>query len=144
MLFHWHFYLTNRQQRNITSNTTQSIDIKSIDIMTLNIIVVRKAIDIVWLPYTGAHMLTGSLPEKSKTKYSHIVRLGNNWQSVNCCTSLLSMDAFLQLKQFLEKCGLLIFFSLLCNKSDYKKVLSYRVFLSKKFKANLQQISSHD
>ena len=78
MIFQRHFYLTNRQQRNITSNTPQSIDIKSIDIMTLNIVVVRQAIDIVWLPYTGAHMLTGSLPEKSKTKYSHIVRLGNN------------------------------------------------------------------
>ena len=78
MLFHRHFYLTNRQQRNITSNTPESIDIKLIDIMTLNIVVVRKAIDNVWLPHRGAHMLTGSLPEKSKTKYSHIVRLGNN------------------------------------------------------------------
>ena len=39
--------------------------IKSIDIMTLNIVVVAKALNFVWMSYKGANMLTGSLPEDS-------------------------------------------------------------------------------
>ena len=51
---------------------------KSINVMTLNIAVVKKALDYVWMSYGGAHTLTGSLPENSHPKYSHIVRLDNN------------------------------------------------------------------
>ena len=32
----------------------------------------------VWMPYRGAHMLTGSVSENSHPKHSHIMRLGNN------------------------------------------------------------------
>ena len=45
---------------------------KSIDIMTLNIAVVTKALEFAWMPCRGAHMFAGSLPENSHPKYSHI------------------------------------------------------------------------
>ena len=36
--------------------------------MTENIVVVTRTMDVVWMPYTGTHMFTGSLPEDSLTK----------------------------------------------------------------------------
>ena len=48
--------------------------IKPIDVMTLNIVVVTRAVDFVWMSFRVSHMLAGSLPEDSHVKYSHIVR----------------------------------------------------------------------
>ena len=46
--------------------------------MTENIAVVTRAPDFVWMSYRGARMFTGSLPEDSHPKSSHIAVLGNN------------------------------------------------------------------
>ena len=39
---------------------------------------VTRAMDIIWMPYRGPHMLTGSLPEDSHSKSSHVARFRNN------------------------------------------------------------------
>ena len=52
--------------------------IKMIDILTLNISVVARALDFVWVSYRGPHMLIESLLENSHPKSSRIARLGNN------------------------------------------------------------------
>ena len=46
--------------------------------MTLNIEKVTRTLDLVWMPYRGAHLLNGLLPEDSHPKLSHVVTLGNN------------------------------------------------------------------
>ena len=58
--------------------TLFKVAIKSINVVNLNIAVVKKVLDFVWTSYGGAHMLIGLLPENSNPKYSHIVKLGNN------------------------------------------------------------------
>ena len=61
------------------------------------------------------------------------------------CSSLL-MDAFLQSKQFMKKCACPVL-SVYCTIKKWllkvKFSQKYQVFLSKKFKVNLEQISSH-
>ena len=52
--------------------------IKSIDVMTLNVFMLTRVLDFLWMSYRGAHKLDGSLPEDSHPKSSLIVRLGNN------------------------------------------------------------------
>ena len=51
--------------------------IKSIDIMTLNILLVARVMEFIWVSYRGPHMLTDSLLEDSHSKSSHIARFGN-------------------------------------------------------------------
>ena len=51
--------------------------IKLIDIMTLNISLVTRVMELIWMSYRGAHMLTDSLLEDSYLKSSHIARFGN-------------------------------------------------------------------
>ena len=50
------------------------IVIKSIDVMTVNIVMITRILDFVWTSYVGLHMLTRSQPENSYPKFSHIVR----------------------------------------------------------------------
>ena len=46
--------------------------------MTLNIAIVARALDFIWMSYRGPHMFTGSLKEDSHQKFSHLTILGNN------------------------------------------------------------------
>ena len=44
----------------------------SIDIMNLNVAMMTRVLELVWTSYRGDHMLTGSLPEDSYPKSSHV------------------------------------------------------------------------
>ena len=57
--------------------TVPKVVIKSIDIMTLNIVLETRVMEFIWMFYRGPHMLTDSLLEDSYPKSSHIVRFGN-------------------------------------------------------------------
>ena len=46
--------------------------------MTLNIAMATRILHFTWMSYRGPSMLTGSLPEESRPKSSHIARLDNN------------------------------------------------------------------
>ena len=46
--------------------------------MTLNIVVVARALGYAWMSYRGPHMLNDSLPEDSHQKCSHIALLDKN------------------------------------------------------------------
>ena len=51
---------------------------KLIDIITLNIVMLTRTMDLVWMSHRGSHMFLGPLPEHSLPKFSHIARLSNN------------------------------------------------------------------
>ena len=55
-----------------------NVVIKSIEVMTLNIFMVGRTLEVLWMFYRGAHKLAGSLPEDSHRKSSPVARLGNN------------------------------------------------------------------
>ena len=46
--------------------------------MTLNIAMATGILDFTWMSYSGPNMLTGSLPEETRPKSSHLVRLDIN------------------------------------------------------------------
>lgn len=46
--------------------------------MTLNIAMATRILDFTWMSYRDPNMLTGSLPEESRPKSSHIIRLDIN------------------------------------------------------------------
>ena len=73
----------------------------------------------IWKPCRGARMLTGSLPEDSHPKTSHIVKLARYlttdqplialllWTGAWCWSQ--SLNDFLQSEQFWEKCACPVF-----------------------------------
>ena len=61
----------------IQQTAVSKVVIKSINIMTFNISLVKKVMEFLWMPYRGPHMLTDSLLEDSHSKSSHIARFSN-------------------------------------------------------------------
>ena len=96
---------------------------------------VSRAMNIIFM--WGPHKLTGSLPEDSHSKSSHIARLGNSWYTANCSASLKQERGsghfhrtFFVMEAIFRKLFISSNFSLLFNWSS----LSF-----KKFKLNFEQ-----
>ena len=70
---------SNAVGTKIQQTAFPKVVIKPIDIIVLNIAMVTRALEFECTSCRDLHMLTGSLPEESYPKTSHIVRLGNKW-----------------------------------------------------------------